>query len=103
MRKFSVVAAIAIALTGCGVGNGPPNASDLKNALMAQIKSNPMAAAMVESIEDIEILGCKEGGDKPGYTCDYKGVTVMSGGQKMPPAVASARFVKGDNGWLVVQ
>jgi len=85
----------ALTLTGC---SGEPGAGDMKQALETAMKGNPIGAAMFGGFEDFEKVGCKEAEGKPGYVCDFKAtVTVL--GQKSSNS-GTARFVKGDNGWV---
>jgi hypothetical protein len=115
--KFHITASIAIAsimLTACG---GEPSSADIKaayereitkadKAAEAMVGSNKVAKDMVQSmqtkIHDAKKIACKKAEGNPGYRCDFE-LDIEAPFVGRTKQAGSARFVKGDSGWQVLQ
>lgn len=115
--KFRITATIAIAsvmLTACG---GEPSSADIKAAFeQANAEANKTAGAiaggskaaqkiaqsMQSKIHDAKKIACKKAEGNPGYRCDFE-IDIEAPFVGRTKQAGSARFVKGDNGWQVLQ
>ena len=104
---LSVAFAACIALTACG---GEPSESDLKGAVEQTFGGvNKELASMAKlvgkdlstKIKSFKKLACAKPEGKPGYACDFE--MTVDGPLGESSQKASARFVKGDKGWTVME
>ena len=109
-RRVTVLAlafAACTALTACG---GEPSESDLKGAVEQTFGGvNKELAGMAKlvgkdlstTIKSFKKLACAKPEGKPGYACDFE--MTVDGPLGESSQKASARFVKGDKGWTVME
>jgi len=53
------------------------------------------------TIENVQKLACQKAEPQPGYNCDM--IVHMKMGEHQQQQQQSARFVKSDQGWLIVE
>ena len=112
--KTILIPLLAIALSGC---SGEPSESDIKSAFSKEIdKANAFvdrasggneamktfSKSMKTELKEVKKLGCKEAQDASGYNCDVK-VTAVAPLVGETTNTATARLIKGDDGWELVQ
>jgi len=106
-RTLVLAAAAAAMLSACG---GEPSEADIQAAYhrladgreqgIAGLLGQDMAKLARTEIHGVKKIACKAASDKPGYVCDFQvdSESVLGRSQQ----AASARFVKGDDGWQIV-
>lgn len=115
--KYHLTLSFAVAaflLSACG---GEPSSADIKAAFeQEKAKANKTAEAraggsdlakkMVQSMQtkiyDAKKIACKKAEGNPGYRCDFE-IDIEAPLVGRTKQAGSARFVKGDNGWQVLQ
>ena len=107
VRTLMLPALAALVLAACG---GEPSSADIKAAYtrltetqmkgISGIVGKDMAKLAETKVHDVKKIACKSASDKPGYVCDFKVDSESLLGRS--EQTASARFVKGDDGWEIV-
>ena len=112
----AVLVAVSLFASGC---SGEPSEADIKAAFekdMAKTaqsidEAGKMFGGMGKSLTDslgrmelhsVKKIGCAEAKDAPGFVCDVEvDMTVPIAGRSKE--MATARFVKGPDGWVVAE
>ncbi|MCU0938157.1 MAG: hypothetical protein MUC86_03250 [Burkholderiaceae bacterium] len=106
MNRVTPCLALGVLLAACSAG---PSEGDIKSALDRAVnQANDLTVKMVgkagagmrTEVVSVRKIGCKE--DGAGYLCDVE-MKVKSPVVGEQTGTRSARFVKGSDGWTVVQ
>jgi hypothetical protein len=91
--KSSLISAALIAFALVGCGDSPPGDGDLRDALTENFggKAAVSKLDMASEIAKSKIIKCVKA-EAGGYRCDFTS----------PLGSGSARFVKGDGGWIMM-
>ena len=116
MKYMMLVVLAAFSLAGC---SGEPSEADIKAAFEKDMAKTAQSLddagkmlggvgkALTDSLGKMELhavkkIGCAEAKDAPGFVCDVEvDMTVPLAGRSKE--MATARFVKGPEGWVVVK
>jgi hypothetical protein len=116
MKFMLLVVLAAFSLAGC---SGEPSEADIKAAFEKDMAKTAQSLddagkmfggvgkALTDSLGKTELhavkkIGCAEAKDAPGFVCDVEvDMTVPLAGRSKE--TATARFVKGPEGWVVVK
>lgn len=100
-----------IAIAGCSGGGGEPSEGDILQAVersFEDVYQMQVSAAGKDAadkaravVNQVKKIACVKADGASGYTCDIEvDITTMFGDQK---ATRAARFVEGDDGWLMIE
>ena len=100
-----------ITITGCSGGGGEPSEADILEAVersFQDVYEMQVSAAGQEAadkakaeVHGVKKIACVAAEGASGFTCDVEvDISALFGRQK---ATRSARFVEGDDGWVMIE
>jgi len=107
VKSFVAVSAACLALAAC---SGEPSEADMKAAVEQTFGGmneqlgdvgKLIGKDLSTKVKSFKKLACAEAKGNPGFVCDFEMSLDGPLGQKTEKA--SARFVKGDKGWAVME